>query len=426
MSPDPGVLMRTPGTIPPAGPHASAHDGRAEYDELVRRVLEHARTHLGMDVAWASEFGPGQQMFAHVDGVTPDVGPATGGTAALDGSFCVRVLDGRLPNVITDAHANPATRDLPVTAELGIGSYIGVPIRHRDGRVRGMLCCTSDTTRPDLGDRDVAVLEMLAGMLGALADRAGIAAGAAIAVRERTVRAIDGAGRRVVLQPVVDVHTGVAVGVEALTRFDGLPARPDEWFADAETVGLRTALELACAASALAVLDRPGAPPAVGINLSPEAVVSDEAAALLAAVDRERVVLEITEHAPVTDYPALVRALEPQRAAGVRLAIDDVGAGYSSFRHILNLRPDIIKMDMSLVRDIELDPVRQSVAAALVTLARTSGAQLIAEGVETHAELDTLAALGVPLAQGYLFSPPTAAPAVDGYPTAAPPLASGQ
>ncbi|HEV7754743.1 MAG TPA: EAL domain-containing protein [Mycobacteriales bacterium] len=416
--------MRSPVPLPATGPHATAPDGWAEYNALAERVLQHARTHLGMDVAWASELDSGQQLFSHVDAADPHAGPALGSTDLLDGSFCVRVLDGRLPNVITDARANPATRDLPVTAALNIGSYIGVPIRHGDGRVRGMLCCTSNAARPDLADRDVAVLEMLAGLLGALADQAGLAHGRGIATRERTVRAIDGVGRRVVLQPIVDVHTGVAVEAEALTRFDGPPGRPDEWFADAETVGLRTALELACAASALALLDRPDMPPAVSINLSPAAVLSDEAAELLAAADRRRVILEITEHAPVADYPALVRALEPHRAAGVRLAIDDVGAGYSSFRHILNLHPDIIKMDISLVRDIELDPVRQALAAALVTLARTSGAQLIAEGVETHAELDTLAGLGVTLAQGYLFSPPTAAPALDGYPTATSPLVS--
>jgi EAL domain-containing protein (putative c-di-GMP-specific phosphodiesterase class I) len=418
--------MRSPGTVRAAGPHATARGGRAYHDGLVQSALRRARTHLRMDVAWASEVHSGQQLFAHVDAVDSHARPARGGTEPLAGSYCVRVLDGRLPNVITDARRNPATRDLPATARLNIGSYIGVPIRHRDGQVRGMLCFTSDTARPDLTDRDVAVGEMLAGMLGALADQAGVAPASDIAVRDRIVGAIDGPGRRVVLQPIVDLHTGSAVAVEALTRFDGPPGRPDEWFADAETVGLRTALELACAETALAVLDRPDAPPVVSINLSPDTVGTDEAAALLAAVDPGRVILEITEHAPVTDYDALIRALEPHRAAGIRLAIDDVGAGYSSFRHILDLRPDIIKVDMSLVRGIELDPVRQSLTAALVALARASGAQLVAEGVETRPELDTLAGLGVTLAQGYLFSPPTAAPALDGYPIATRPLVSGR
>jgi hypothetical protein len=127
-----------------------------------------------MDVTWASEFGFEQQRFRHVDAADPHAGPALGSTDLLDGSFCVRVLDGRLPNVITDARANPATRDLPVTAALN--SYIGVPIRHGDGRVRGMLCRTSDAARPDL------------------ADQAAIAQGSGIAVRERTPRAMEGTG----------------------------------------------------------------------------------------------------------------------------------------------------------------------------------------------------------------------------------------
>jgi hypothetical protein len=128
------------------------------------------------------------------------------------------------------------------------------------------------------------------------------------------------------------------------------------------------------------------------------------------------VVLEITEHAAVADYELLERALAPHRASGLRLAVDDAGAGYASFRHVLRLQPEFIKIDLSLVRDIHLDPVRQALTSSLLAVARTGGAQLVAEGVETQDELDTLARLGVTLVQGYLLGRPTADPAPAGYP----------
>jgi EAL domain-containing protein (putative c-di-GMP-specific phosphodiesterase class I) len=231
--------------------------------------------------------------------------------------------------------------------------------------------------------------------------------------RSRVLDAIDGAGRHHVLQPIVDVRTRTAVGAEALARFATAPFAPDLWFAAAERVGLRIPLEIAAARTALTSLDSVAG--YLSINLSPDAITSGALDALLAGVDRSRVVVEITEHQVVDDYATLAAALAPHRGAGLRLAIDDAGAGYASFRHILKLSPDYIKIDMSLVRDINLDPVRQALTASLLTFARTAGAQLIAEGVETQAELDLLARLGVTLVQGYLLGRPCDTPATTGY-----------
>ncbi|MDQ1712082.1 MAG: hypothetical protein QOE45_1532 [Frankiaceae bacterium] len=231
--------------------------------------------------------------------------------------------------------------------------------------------------------------------------------------RARVLDAVAGTGRHHVLQPIVDVREGRAVGVEALARFATAPFAPDLWFAEAEAVGLRLPLEVAAARTALASL--PDVAGYVSINLSPDPIARGALDDLLAGVDRSRVVVEVTEHHVVDDYDTLLAALAPHRAAGLRLAIDDAGAGYASFRHILKLAPDFIKVDMSLVRDINLDPVRQALTASLLTFARTAGAQLIAEGVETQAELDLLARLGVTLVQGYLLGRPCAAPAETGY-----------
>lgn len=399
----------------------------SDYDTTVQRVLAVARTHLGMEVAWASEFTGDSQVFTHVDTVAPGVGPEQGSAGDLEGSYCLRVVDGRLPPVVPDARAHPVAGLLPVTAQLEIGSYVGVPVRRADGRVRGMLCCTSRRADPLLRARDLAVVEMLAQILAELAGARDDDDARAAALTARVEAAIGGAGRTHALQPIVDVLTGEPVGVEALARFDLPPQGPAAWFAEADEVGLRSRLEVAAAATALADLSRPDLPGYLSVNLSPDVALGPDLPLLLLDLDLTRVVLEITEHAPVDDYDLLVAVLAPYRAAGLRLAIDDAGAGFASFRHILRLSPDFIKIDLSLVRDIDHDPVRQALTRSLVAFADSIGATLVAEGVEVQAELDTLVALGVRLMQGYLLCRPCHAPPLTGYPgpTVVTPSSSG-
>jgi EAL domain-containing protein (putative c-di-GMP-specific phosphodiesterase class I) len=398
-------------TAPP-----SAFGATSGRDGDIRRILAVARSIVGFDVAWLSRFDSQQQTFTHVSSRGAASGPAEGTSGDLDGSYCVRVLDGRLPAVVPDVREEPVVRDLPVTAELGIGAYAGVPVLDRDGRVHGMLCCSHGTAVGQVGERGHRTLEMLAQVIGALLDDE---AGAHDEhQRARVQEVVQGIGRSVVLQPIVDIRTGRAIGAEALSRFTEEPYRPDLWFALAEAVGLLLPLDLAAARSALLRLD--GRTGYLSLNLSPDTVLAGGCDLLLDGIDRRRVVVEITEHAQVADYAALHEALEPHRAAGLRLAVDDAGAGYASFRHILALRPDFIKVDLSLVRDIHLDPVRQALTSSLLTFAQTAGATLVAEGVETQDELDTLARLGVTLMQGYHLGRPTASPAQDGYPQPSP------
>jgi EAL domain-containing protein (putative c-di-GMP-specific phosphodiesterase class I) len=121
-------------------------------------------------------------------------------------------------------------------------------------------------------------------------------------------------------------------------------------------------------------------------------------------------VLELTEHASVGNYGRLADALDPLRVRGVRVAVDDAGAGFASFRHILNLNPDIIKLDMALTRGIQADPVRRALASALVTFARELHAVIVAEGIETEAELKALRSLGVGYGQGFFLARPGSLP----------------
>ncbi|HEY7282353.1 MAG TPA: EAL domain-containing protein, partial [Actinomycetota bacterium] len=210
-----------------------------------------------------------------------------------------------------------------------------------------------------------------------------------------------------VCQPVVNLRDGFVMGVEALARFHAEPLMgPDRWFAAAEASGLRLELELAAVKEGVRAFD--SLPPELflAVNVSPDTAASAELAAIVDAVDASRLVLEITEHAAVEDYDTLEAVLGDLRRRGVSIAIDDAGAGYASLRHILQLGPDLIKLDMSLTRDIDRRPRHQSLISALVTFAVGTGAQMVSEGIETRDELDTLQALRVPMGQGYLLARP--------------------
>lgn len=222
-----------------------------------------------------------------------------------------------------------------------------------------------------------------------------------VASRNRIQEVLDLPDRlTMTFQPIVDTETGMAVGVEALGRFyDGSP--PSSWFSEAHRVGLGIELELLAVTKALAALPRLPAAWYLTVNVGPETIVSRQFADTMGRVEGRRVVMELTEHSRVSDYPRLMRTLQMLRSTGARLAIDDTGAGFSSLSHILKLAPDFIKLDRDLVAGIDIDPVRRVLAASLVDFASGTGSEIIAEGVENGDELETLEQLGVHLSQGY-------------------------
>ena len=202
-------------------------------------------------------------------------------------------------------------------------------------------------------------------------------------------------------QPIVNLATGEIVGVEALARFQIPPRRPpNEWFAEAADVGLGIELELAAIDRALEQLPELGTRHFLSVNASPAAASSGALAACLASAPAERIVLELTEHTRFDDYTTLMPALAVLRARGVRIAVDDAGAGYSGLQHILHLRPDILKLDLELTHGIDTDPARHVLATALVGFAATISAVLLAEGIETAEELAVLRTLGVGVGAG--------------------------
>ncbi len=210
-----------------------------------------------------------------------------------------------------------------------------------------------------------------------------------------------------VFQPIVSLRDRAIVGAEALARFTGPPRRPPSgWFLEATETGLGDELELLAIGKAARALDEIPPDLFLTVNASPSTIENGGLLALVATLDGSRLVAEITEHAPIEDYQRMSVSVNRLRELGVRLAIDDAGAGFASLRHILQLEPDLIKLDLSLIRDIHLDVSKRALAAGLISFARESGATVIAEGIERSAEATALIDLGVDIGQGYYLGRP--------------------
>ena len=226
------------------------------------------------------------------------------------------------------------------------------------------------------------------------------------ALRGEIDRFLSGEGVTMVYQPIMELRSRQVVGWEALARFHTLPLRPpNEWFAEAVELELGVQLELMAIRSAMRSLSGVPGEAYLSVNCSPRAAMSPELGPTLGD-HATRMVVEITEHEAIEDYAALATALEELRTLGVRIAIDDAGAGFASLRHTLLLRPDIVKVDISLTRDIDKDRAKRALTSALISFADEMGMAIIAEGIETQAELETLVSLGVPFGQGYYLAEP--------------------
>ncbi|TQS45604.1 EAL domain-containing protein [Cryptosporangium phraense] len=376
--------------------------------EQVERLLSLARRHLGMDLAWMSEFSAGDQIVRAASGDAAAMKVTLDERLSLDGSYCMRVVSGQLPPVIPDTRRHPVTRDLTATAQHGIGAYVGVPWRQRDGQVGGMLCVLNRSPNPDLDKQSERFLALIADLISEhVGSPLEPAQKAPCDDAERIRSILDAGAVRMVFQPIVELSTGKVVAFEALARFDdpALPT-PAHAFAAADRAGLGVELELLAVQRALERLDDLPDDIGMGVNLSAEALLTPAVQDVLIERASKRLAVELTEHTQVSDYAALTAVTERLQRSGVHIAVDDAGAGFASLRHILKLRPDAIKLDIELIRGIDTDPVRQALTRSLVAFTRDIGAALIAEGIEVPAEREMLLALGVELGQGYLMAKP--------------------
>ena len=379
------------------------------HNRSVDRILAAVREHLGTEIAFVSRYlDGGMKELTHVNSdLTLPMGP--GFIDRREDSYCWHIAEGRLPELMQDVSDFPFTATMGITEFLPVGCHLNVPLRLADGSLYGSFCCLSRKPDRSLTERDLGVLRAFA----------------ALAV-EQIEHSLEGEGRRSHLecaigrvlaaeaitifhQPIVMLDSRMPTGVECLARFPDASLRgPDSWFGEAAEIGRAAELELL--AIRLALATRPFLPRKhyMSVNASPEAILSGRIEGLFEAAaggSRETLVLEVTEHQQVEDFGALRAALS-RLSPYARIAIDDVGAGYAGLRHLVDLEPELLKLDMSLTRDVHRDPARRALAGAMVRFADDIGCKLVAEGIECAEEHQALADLGVIYGQGYLFGRP--------------------
>ncbi len=302
-----------------------------------------------------------------------------------------------------------ADRPMPTIAddlltERGLKGQAFAPILSGDQIVGLVGIGTTDVGDATYLVADLPYVSEAAAVAGAILAPALVARRQLRAAGVRTDAIISAGAFHPVFQPIVDLQTGLTVGFEALTRFSN-GVSPDRVFDDAAQVGL--GIELETATLAAAVRDAGRLPPDawLSVNVSPS-LLNDPARLIAILAHRTRpITLEITEHEAIDDYGPIHTAM---RALGsdVRLAVDDAGAGVANFRHLVELRPAVIKIDAGLIRGCNADVSRQALVVGLVHFAAVSGAVVLAEGIETEAEQETVERLGVTLGQGYRLARP--------------------
>lgn len=399
--------FRTP--APTGSASAAEHEQAAgSHERAIAASLASLRRHFEMDVAFVGRVEDGRRIVDFVDAASPDCPVRPGLSDPIDDTYCGRVIARRVPQLIPDARREPGVADLAATTELPVGAHLSVPLRCASGEVLGTLCCFSHEPDDSLRDRDLRLLSMFAEVVGPHLETL-VERNRESAARRSRVRAVlDAGGPTLAMQPIVHLLDRQVHGFEALSRFPAESGwNPQQWFAEAAALGLGVELEASAIAGALAVLPRLPEDATLSVNVSAEALRSDTVLSLLAGDHAGRLVVEITEHTRIEDYDVLTAGLEALRASGVRLAVDDAGAGWAGLEHILQLQPEVLKLDRALIRRVDRHPGRQAMVEALVGFADRMGAVLIAEGVESEGELACLTSLGVVYGQGHLLGRPT-------------------
>lgn len=384
-------------------------------------LLDRVRSRLGAEVIHYLEFQDDGVAVRLTVGAAERYGLEVGGRLPLSAIPGVAEDDGVSGVLVADVAADHAARRAFVGWPRLPGAYLGVPVQLGAGQTVGFLVTLFARPMSHLGSREIETLSFTAGLLGPELVEAGETVHLHHRVRARLRAAMD-TGLRMVYQPIVDLGTGETTMVEALARFDLAPTRPPNlWFAEAWRMGLGIDLELAAIRAALADLGRLPAHARLTVNVSVDTLLAGAVHELLDDAPPQRLVLEVTETAVVPNYAELREVVVGLRARGVHLAVDDLGAGFAGLSHLTGLRPEVVKIDRSIVRAAGEDTHHEALIGAVVDFARSTRALLVGEGIETADQLQALSALGVGHGQGYLFAAPGAVDEVRGtYPVAAP------
>ena len=409
--------------------------------ELAARVTAHVRTSTSLAAAVGERLQNRHEVVRALADLSPSASATDGAQAVIDvlrwssplSAVALYAFPQRSTAVLLAPTADPGEEGTRIGAGLARQLW-ETALRGPHGVTEPLVRDTLDVGPEDavfasaIGDpRSPAGLILLAGPWRGLDGYTGVTLAADVssvvslllgpalrslaekrASRQEIWAAVHDEATHIALQPVVDIQENVVVGMEALSRF-GDGQRPDLRFADARHAGILSEVEMAMIGAALRSASPIPDDVWLALNVSGQVLVADAGLPDLLARANRPVVLELSEAEPIADYQDVQRSLRSM-PAGTRLAVDDAGAGYSSLRHVLELRPAFVKLDRQWVTGVDEDLVRQALIEAMVAFTYRSGSQLIAEGVETEAELRTLRALGVQLAQGFLIGHPVRAP----------------
>ncbi len=374
-------------------------------DPAVVDLLGILRRTLRMDVAWLGRLTGDLLVMQVLDGDAQAFSLSPGVTVRAESGLFPQILRGTAPEVIPDIRADPRITQTAGSYQLGIRSYAATPVLDDDGDVYGLVGCLGSRPQPAPSPADIPFLRLLAASLRTSVLDLHRMWGTRARLFQTILDLIDSGGPRIVYQPLRDLSTGQAIGVEALSRFPGSCHGPQWWFAAAHNVGLGADLELAAIRRALRGLT--DLPPGVllGVNASPTTITAELVELLAAVRPVGNLILEITENEQLGDS-TLDDHLGALRESGVYLAIDDLGTGYSSLEHVIRIRPDVIKIDASIIQGVDDDPVRRAVTTGIVNIARELGEYVVAEGIETSAQLRAIVQAGIAVGQGYLLGRP--------------------
>jgi EAL domain-containing protein (putative c-di-GMP-specific phosphodiesterase class I) len=368
------------------------------------RVVALAHCHLGLDAVLLVELTPAGQVHRASAGDLSSFEEILSDVPGRDVTYCGRLVAGEIPEIVHDTAGEEMVSRLPVTRQAPIGSFIGVPVRLSDGSAYGALCGLGHAPDHTLDERDVRFMSMLGELIVPELDEQRSQEQLAADI----MRLVDSDRVDVAYQPIMDLREERCIGIEALARFPEPFGPPDETLLAAKAVGLSLEVERLAIRQAWKIIPALGPGQFLSLNVSPGALVElARRANLRSDLPLDRLVVEITEHSAVESYAALHRELAPLRGRGLRIAVDDAGAGYASLRHVLELQPDFIKVDRSLIHGIADDHARRVAVGAFKSLALDLGATVVAEGIERPADLSAVRDLGLDTAQGYLLGKPT-------------------
>ncbi len=389
----------------PAGGDAAAPSGPAAR-KAIGEMIEALRVDLDMDVAFVTrQIGTTHRIFTHV--AARGAAPLAPGDANPNAnSLCWLVIEGKLPERVNDTSLYAAAACLPITDAVNVRAHFSVPLRRRDGRVHGSLCCFSYRPRPDVGEHEMKLIRAVAAIVSDQIESRIELEERGVAAAQEIARLILDDALTIIHQPIYDLTDWHLIGHECLMRHKASPDRsPRELLEQARMAGRTLELELHLVAKALATLDPEHPERFIAINVSPETLASPALVRLIPEGIASRLVVELNQQDTAAD-PATVRAAIATLKERAWVAVDAAGAGFADLEALVDLRPDIIKIDRAFLTGVATDMAHRALIKALVGFAAEAGVQLIAQGVETREDLQALRDLGVRFAQGFILGKP--------------------